>query len=748
MAKLNRVTGKLFGETASSTDDPILGPEIGQFGSAKAGTFLGTGDIATIQNLPAWSNGWIDTVTPTNQYPALPERTGVDKVLSYQENYILQRGIPEWDASTDYYINCFCSYNGKIYISLTDENLNNKPDESINNWSEYDSGDSGNYANQDLNNLTSFGNARLQYAPFSINAGTVNEDGYNATLHLPPGTSVEADWVQPKMTSMGTWGGDSFAIKYTDGGSVARGQIWNWFDGDAETYCELVNIQAPSIYLYFPEPICPTSFTYMALHNASLGYPPTQCTVYGSNDENTWEQLGQTPFNEHIGDYNTNGCTFSTQNHYQYLKLTFTADWALSQYETSIREINISGKVIASATSSIICEPCFLTTCDGRTVQVENQVTQDFETFPNSEYRLFRDINTGFLTPVDSFVISKTLPINADIVGRLTNNNGVLSGFSANSYAQIVQQVPLASANSFEFVFKFNYGTSTSIQSIFAERNVAYFSQISISASGELYCQLSNNHSSVNIGSGTGSTTLTSGNAYYVKLSFDGSVYKVYLSSTGEFSGEESEEISITSSAKLLNYNWNIGCSALSSYEQPFNQGSIDLKESYINIDGQRWWSGESKLWLDISTTPANLKVDGVINNDLVYIGNCTINNGIITALHNRYFNACPYRRDLVDSYQNGASKYAVYSDGWCEQEGVYNKTASGQSTINLLKNYINGQYQVLLTPQFSSNLTNMTALYSKATSSFIVIGENHSSNYYEQWQARGYIEKINLFKV
>lgn len=141
--KYTRLTGKLFGETASPTDDPVLGPAIGQFGSAKLGTYLGTDDVATIQNLSAWSNGWIDAVTPTNQYPALPERTGVDKVLSYQENYILQQGIPEYDANTEYYTNGFCSYGNEIYISLQDENTGNQPDTSPTYWKKY----SGNFLN-------------------------------------------------------------------------------------------------------------------------------------------------------------------------------------------------------------------------------------------------------------------------------------------------------------------------------------------------------------------------------------------------------------------------------------------------------------------------------------------------------------------------------------------------------------------------------------------------------------------------
>lgn len=160
--KYTRLTGKLFGETADPTDDPILGPAIGQFGSAKLGTYVGTDDVATIQNLSAWSNGWIDAVTPTNQYPALPERTGVDKVLSYQENYILQQGIPEYDANTEYYTNNFCSYNGEIYRSIVDEHTGQQPDISPDYWVNY--------------------LANIQCAPFTINKGSSNANGQNITL--------------------------------------------------------------------------------------------------------------------------------------------------------------------------------------------------------------------------------------------------------------------------------------------------------------------------------------------------------------------------------------------------------------------------------------------------------------------------------------------------------------------------------------------------------------------------------------
>lgn len=139
MAKLQRITGKVFGETASAVGDADVGPYIGQFGSAKLGTYYGTTDVAEIQNLSAWSNGFIDAVTPSNQYPTLPEMTGALKVLSHQGCYILQQGIPEYDANTEYYTNGFCSYGNEIYVSLQDSNTGNQPNTSPTYWTKYSS---------------------------------------------------------------------------------------------------------------------------------------------------------------------------------------------------------------------------------------------------------------------------------------------------------------------------------------------------------------------------------------------------------------------------------------------------------------------------------------------------------------------------------------------------------------------------------------------------------------------------------
>lgn len=92
---LTRVTGKVFGGEA-----PL--EEIGQFGSALAGTKLNTQDVATIQALEAYSQGWGSAVISSRNFPPIEEVTGVLKTISYQACYSLQAGVPVYDIATDY----------------------------------------------------------------------------------------------------------------------------------------------------------------------------------------------------------------------------------------------------------------------------------------------------------------------------------------------------------------------------------------------------------------------------------------------------------------------------------------------------------------------------------------------------------------------------------------------------------------------------------------------------------------------
>lgn len=134
---LPRVYQKIFGELADTTTPK----RIAQFGSVVSGDPLLTGNIETIQALTNWSNGWVGSTVTDRRYPTAEETTGVNKVLSQQLAYLLQKGIPEWDPDTTYYAdNCYCQYGGKIWISRADNNTDNTPDDGSIYWEEFKAG--------------------------------------------------------------------------------------------------------------------------------------------------------------------------------------------------------------------------------------------------------------------------------------------------------------------------------------------------------------------------------------------------------------------------------------------------------------------------------------------------------------------------------------------------------------------------------------------------------------------------------
>ncbi len=149
MAKLPRVTSKIFASNAAEGD-------IGQFGSALTGTKVPTDDISIIQALPAYETGWRGAVVSDRNYPTLQEMNGLQKTFSQQIAYILQNGMPEWDAGTTYYTDQFCRVGSMFYVSLQDENTGNNPTSTTGYWEIWNPTE-GTYANTDLSNLSSTG---------------------------------------------------------------------------------------------------------------------------------------------------------------------------------------------------------------------------------------------------------------------------------------------------------------------------------------------------------------------------------------------------------------------------------------------------------------------------------------------------------------------------------------------------------------------------------------------------------------
>jgi microcystin-dependent protein len=112
MAKLPRVYQKIFASSAGTG-------QIGKYGSLAAGSPATTTDPAQMQSLSNWLGGWFSGVVGSNS-PAIEDMNAVHYVGFYQLAYLMQQGIAEYDATTEYYIGSMVQDgNGAVYVSLT-----------------------------------------------------------------------------------------------------------------------------------------------------------------------------------------------------------------------------------------------------------------------------------------------------------------------------------------------------------------------------------------------------------------------------------------------------------------------------------------------------------------------------------------------------------------------------------------------------------------------------------------------------
>ena len=200
MAKLTRVTGKVFGGSA-----PL--DEIGQFGSALAGDPTNTQDVATIQALPAYSEGWGSAVVSSLNFPPIEEVTGVLKTISYQSCYLLQEGIPEYDANTNYSNTSIVkSVNGDeliFYLSQTNDNLGN-PLNDTDHWARAIVGGRASFLGQIITSTIPLTDGSLlaygSYKAFIDYIANLYNSGNYPSLF-----TTEADW-QTSVTTYGVCG--------------------------------------------------------------------------------------------------------------------------------------------------------------------------------------------------------------------------------------------------------------------------------------------------------------------------------------------------------------------------------------------------------------------------------------------------------------------------------------------------------------------------------------------------------------
>lgn len=187
-----------------------------------------------------------------------------------------------------------------------------------------------------------------------------------------------------------------------------------------------------------------------------------------------------------------------------------------------------------------------------------------------------------------------TTQYNIVSYGTLTNTNGVLSNFSASNYATI--PLPFNPVQRpYEIVFKINTETMPTDANGIIWQTGDYLTargRLDLEVwNDKLYAELAANGEAVwNI---TGVTTLSSDTDYWVKLTYNGvNTYGLYLSTDGTTWTTEGTATSSgflgdgTAEYNIIGVQPDEGGMIVPWF------GSIDLNESYIDINNIRWWQG------------------------------------------------------------------------------------------------------------------------------------------------------------
>lgn len=126
MANLTRQPYKVFAQNANAD-------QIAVYGTMKTGTPQYSSDIATLQGNTAYGLGW-DAAILNDKAPYLEEMNGLQFGASYQIGYMLQEGIPAYDANTNYsntsIVKVLVSNELQLYHSLQNDNIGHALTES------------------------------------------------------------------------------------------------------------------------------------------------------------------------------------------------------------------------------------------------------------------------------------------------------------------------------------------------------------------------------------------------------------------------------------------------------------------------------------------------------------------------------------------------------------------------------------------------------------------------------------------
>lgn len=209
--RFTRYYHKLFAGNATSSPTGITGI----FGSDKTGAKIYTSNPETIQSYNAWVQGWVGAIKAGTKSPAMEDMNSVLFNLSYQLCYLLQAGVPEWNAATTYHQFQFCSAGGKLYISKQNTNIAHAVTETS-WWQEYGA-----------NGGPGTAKAWVNFVGTGGNGACVINDSYNIESVIKTATGVYTiKFLTPMANGNYAWAG-----------SVGGNNDGAWAQGDDNHLC-------------------------------------------------------------------------------------------------------------------------------------------------------------------------------------------------------------------------------------------------------------------------------------------------------------------------------------------------------------------------------------------------------------------------------------------------------------------------------------------------------------------------------
>lgn len=195
-----------------------------------------------------------------------------------------------------------------------------------------------------------------------------------------------------------------------------------------------------------------------------------------------------------------------------------------------------------------------------------------------------------------------------NVVGTLTEDNGVYSGFSTANYLETTTSPIATNGGEWECMVKFTTGsditTAQRIVHALPDSSTRYGLGVYIK-SGKSCSIVSFNGSSWGI-EGTGSHSLQTNTTYWVRFSYKNQKYLTEISTDG-ITFEADYTVSNANTLKTPLPILRFGVSYATKFEFPF-LGSIDLKECYIK-------AGDKILWDYSHTKYYEGCLDGFVDN-------------------------------------------------------------------------------------------------------------------------------------